>query len=227
MKIHVVKSLTCAFAMLIAGTTYGQTQVPNTFQSGQPAMAADVNANFSELESAANQNAADIATNAADVSSNASDIAAMGISTQTAIDANSMSMTYQAAPSPVYGEKNVVLQYRSLDLLWRPARGLIRFVFVKHPTRGNLILLTTHLELDPLEVIALYGARFKIEVGFKEAKYTIGAQAYHFWMADMKPVRKGSGNQYLHHESGIYRDHVQRKMDAYHRYASLARITRR
>ena len=89
------------------------------------------------------------------------------------------SSLYQAAPSPVYGEKNVVLQYRSLDLLWRPARGLIRFVFVKHPTRGNLILLTTHLELDPLEVIALYGARFKIEVGFKEAKYTIGAQAYH------------------------------------------------
>jgi len=129
---------------------------------------------------------------------------------------------FVSAPSPVYGEKDVVLQYRCLDLLWRPARGLVRFVLVKHPTRGKLILLSTHLELDPLQVIALYGDRFKIEVGFKEAKYTIGAQAYHFWMADMKPIRKGSGNQHLHHESALYRRHVQRKMDAYHRHASLA-----
>ena len=131
---------------------------------------------------------------------------------------------FTSAPSPVYGEKGVLLQYRCLDLLWRPAQGLVRFVLVRHPTRGNLILLTTHLELDPLQVIALYGARFKIEVGFKEAKYTVGAQAYHFWMADMKPIRKSSGNQYLHHESKLYRQHVQRKMDAYHRHASLACI---
>ena len=134
------------------------------------------------------------------------------------------SALFTSATSPVYGEKGVVLQYRCLDLLWRPARGLVRFVLVKHPTRGKLILLTTHLELDPLQVIALYGARFKIEVGFKEAKYTIGAQAYHFWMADMKPIRKRSGNQYLHHESALYRRQVQRKMDAYHRHASLACI---
>jgi hypothetical protein len=132
------------------------------------------------------------------------------------------SRLFVSAPSPVYGEKDVVLQYRCLDLLWRPAHGLVRFVLVKHPTRGNLILLTTHLELDPLRVIALYGDRFKIEVGFKQAKYTLGAQAYHFWMADMQPVRKGSGDQHLHHETATYRQHVQRKLDAYHRHASLA-----
>ena len=129
---------------------------------------------------------------------------------------------FVSAPSPVYGEKGVILQYRCLDLLWKPAGGLVRFVLVKHPTRGSLILLTTHLELDPLKVIALYGARFKIEVAFKEAKYTLGAQAYHFWMAAMTPIRKRSGNQYLHHRSARYRRQVQRKMDAYHRYASLA-----
>ena len=127
-----------------------------------------------------------------------------------------------AAPSPVYGEKNVFLEYRCLDLLWKPARGLVRFVLVKHPSRGNLILMTTHLELDALEVIRLYGDRFKIEVGFKQAKYTLGAQAYHFWMADMKPIRKGDGDQHLHHETATYRQHVQRKLDAYHRHASLA-----
>ena len=132
------------------------------------------------------------------------------------------SRLFISAPSPVYGEKDVLLKYRYLDLLWRPARGLVRFVLVRHPTRGNIILLTTHLELDPLQVIALYGNRFKIEVGFKFARYTLGAQAYHFWMADMKPIRKGSGDQHLHHETPTYRQHVQRKLDAYHRHASLA-----
>ena len=132
------------------------------------------------------------------------------------------STLFVSAPSPVYSEKGVILQYRCLDLLWKPAGGLVRFVLVKHPTRGSLILLTTHLELDPIEVIALYGARFKIEVGFKEAKYTLGAQAYHFWMADMTPIRRRSGNQHIHHQSAPYRRQVQRKMDAYHRHASLA-----
>jgi hypothetical protein len=132
------------------------------------------------------------------------------------------SALFISAPSPVYGEEDVVLQYRCLDLLWKPAHGLIRFVLVKHPTRGNVILMTTHLELEPLQVIALYGDRFKIEVGFKQAKYTLGAQAYHFWMADMKPIRKRQGDQYLHHKPELYRRHVQRKIDAYHRYASLA-----
>ena len=132
------------------------------------------------------------------------------------------SALFISAPSPVYGEKDVVLKYRCLDLLWKPARGLVRFVLVRHPTRGNLILLTTHLKLDALQVIALYGDRFKIEVGFKQAKYTLGAQAYHFWMADMKPTRKGDGDQHLHHETATYRSHVQRKLDAYHRYSALA-----
>ncbi len=132
------------------------------------------------------------------------------------------SSLFTSAPSPVYGEQGVVLQYRFLDLLWKPARRLVRFVLVRHPTRGNLILLTTHLELDALQVIKLYGDRFKIEVTFKQAKYTLGAQAYHFWMADMKPIRKGSGNQYLHHASATYRQHVQRKLDAYHRFAALS-----
>ncbi len=50
---------------MIASTVYGQTQVPNTFQAGQPARAAEVNANFTTLESAANQNASDISANAA------------------------------------------------------------------------------------------------------------------------------------------------------------------
>jgi len=39
-------------AVFIAGTASGQTQVPNTFQSGSPALASEVNENFDVLEQA-------------------------------------------------------------------------------------------------------------------------------------------------------------------------------
>ena len=41
---------------------------------------------------------------------------------------------FVSAPSPVYGENNVTIQYRCIDLLWRPARRLVSFVIVHHPT---------------------------------------------------------------------------------------------
>src|ERR1035437_7083707 len=37
---------------------------------------------------------------------------------------------FTSAPSPVYGENNVTLRYRWLDLIWRPAARLVRFVIV-------------------------------------------------------------------------------------------------
>ena len=41
-----------AGAILIASTAFGQTQVPNTFQSGSPALASEVNENFDALAQA-------------------------------------------------------------------------------------------------------------------------------------------------------------------------------
>ena len=58
----------------------------------------------------------------------------------------------------------------------------------------------------------------KIELSFKQAVQTIGAYAYHFWMKDMKPLRRWHGDRYLHRESQKYREHVKRKIDAYHRF---------
>ena len=47
----------------------------------------------------------------------------------------------EQAASPVYGDKNVTLQYRVTDLLWRPVGRLVRFVVVIHPTRGRCLLM--------------------------------------------------------------------------------------
>jgi hypothetical protein len=131
---------------------------------------------------------------------------------------------FVTAPSPVYDESDVVIHYATRDLLWRPAGQLVRFVFVRHPHRGELILMTTDLTLDPLDVIALYGYRFKIEVGFRHAVHVLGAYSYHFWMANMPARKRASGNQDIRKRSAEYKKAVRRKIGAYHRFVQLGCI---
>jgi hypothetical protein len=128
------------------------------------------------------------------------------------------------APSPAYGETHVMIRYRPIDLLWRPVGILVRFVLVIHPQHGSKIFMTTDLSLSPLDILRIYGFRFKIEVAFKQALYTLGTYAYHFWMAAMTPRPNKSGDQYLHRKSQAYRDHIARKMRAYHCHMQLGII---
>ena len=131
---------------------------------------------------------------------------------------------FQSAPSPLDGERHVTLRYLSRDLLWRPLGQLARFVWVIHPTRGRWILLCTDLTMTPLDILRLYAWRFKIEAGFWQAIHTLGAYAYHFWMAAMTPLHRGQGNQYLHRKSPRYRQQVRRKFAAYERHIQLGLI---
>lgn len=129
-----------------------------------------------------------------------------------------------SAPSPIYAEKNVILRYRVVDLYWKPVGILVRFVLVIHPTRGRRILMSTDRTLEGLQIIELFGVRFKIEVSFKQAIYTVGAYTYHFWMSAMTPRSRRSGNQHLHRKSQSYRDQVRRKIGAYHAHIQLGVI---
>src|SRR6267154_3238774 len=133
----------------------------------------------------------------------------------------------QQAASPVYGEHNVTLRYRVCDLLWRPAGRLVRFVAVVHPTRGSCILMCTDTSLSAVDIIRLYGLRFKIECSFKQAVRQIGSSSYHFWMKDMIPLRYHNGNQYLHRKSPDYRNRVKRKMRAYHAFIQAGVVAQR
>ena len=123
-----------------------------------------------------------------------------------------------SAESPVYGEEDVTIRYCVCDLIWRSAGVLVRFVVVKHPTRGSCILMSTDASLSALDIIEIYGLRFKIEHGFKQAVHVVGGFSYHFWMKKMTPLRRGKGNQYMHREGKEYREAVKRKLHAYHTF---------
>lgn len=121
---------------------------------------------------------------------------------------------------------NVTLRYQLRDLLWRPAGGLVRFVAVRQPSGGSCLLMYTDSTLKPLQIIRLDGLRFKIEHTFKQVVHQIGTFAYQFWMADMKLLRRRNGNQHLHRESPEHREHVKRKLHAYHVFIQAAMSAR-
>lgn len=130
----------------------------------------------------------------------------------------------QIVDSPVYGEKGVKLKVLTKDLIAKQCGRMIRFVMVKHPTRGEIVLFTTDLSLDPLDVIEIYGLRFKIEVSFKQAIWTLGTYSYRFWMRDMEPTKRNEGNRFLHRKSKKYRDNVHRKIRAFHVHIQVGTI---
>jgi hypothetical protein len=94
---------------------------------------------------------------------------------------DSRSKDFQPAKVLLYGKLETI-EYLSLDLLWRPVKGLIRFVLVKHGSTP-FILMCPDLNVSALQIIELYGYRFKVEVTFKSLKHTIGSFFYHFWTA--------------------------------------------
>ena len=82
----------------------------------------------------------------------------------------------------LYGE-DVEVMIRSEVLLSRRLGGIpLQYVFVVHPTRGKMILLSTDLKIKPVDVVRMYSYRFKIEVAFKSAVHSLGAFLYRFWM---------------------------------------------
>lgn len=130
-----------------------------------------------------------------------------------------------AVESPAYGEKDVIIKYRCIDLMWRSAGDLVRYVIVVHPVRGTIFLFSSDLSLTPFEIIRIYSLRFKIEVAFKQALRTVGSYSYHFWMKSMKKKKRMSGNMYLHKESETYRKRIDRKLRAYHCYVMIGIIS--
>ena len=73
----------------------------------------------------------------------------------------------------LYGKKREVLAY-SQTVMLKTMRCPVRVVWVYRQTR-YVTLMTTDLTLSVEQIIEFYGARWKIEAGFKEIKQDIGS----------------------------------------------------
>lgn len=103
----------------------------------------------------------------------------------------------------------VTIEYCVVKLFWKPLGDFAQFVLVQHPSRGNSIAMSTNLTLNPLEIIAGYSLRFKIEVSFKQAVHQIGAFMYRFWLKIMAPKKRQSGDQQFQFSSPDFKKRLQ------------------
>jgi len=104
----------------------------------------------------------------------------------TLFDSNTY--TFKTAKALVY-DKVETVRYLSLDLLWKPVKGLLRFILIEN-SRGRIILITSDLHLDPMIAMQLYCHRTKIETLFDTLKNTFGAMSYHFWSQCLSPASR-------------------------------------
>jgi len=86
---------------------------------------------------------------------------------------------FQEATMEIYKERKKIL-FLCLDLIRRPIKEKVRFVLVIDGTE-SFILMSSDVNLPPLDIIKAYSYRFKIEVNFKVLKHLTGAFFYHFW----------------------------------------------
>lgn len=101
---------------------------------------------------------------------------------------------FLSAEAMVYQKKETV-RYLVLDLIWKPVKGLVRFILIE-TSRGRIVLMSSDLTLAPLLALSLYTARVRIESLFASVKNLLGGLAYHFWSRYLEPVsrrpRRGS-----------------------------------
>ena len=95
---------------------------------------------------------------------------------------------FRSAKALVYQQKETV-RYLVLDLIWKPAKGLVRFILIE-TSRGRLVLMSSDLTLSALQALSLYTARARIESLFASLKNLLGGLAYHFWSKYLAAVSR-------------------------------------
>jgi hypothetical protein len=127
------------------------------------------------------------------------------------------------ASCAVYGHVETV-SYLVLNLLWKPIKAPLRFVFAI-TSRGPIVLMCSDLESDPLMALALYCARVRIETLFAMLKSVLGAFAYRFWSKRLpRHSRKPKKNATLQAPHKEHLETVRRTWQACERFVMLGCI---
>lgn len=124
----------------------------------------------------------------------------------------------------VYGKIEEV-SVTTLNLLWRPAGSLIRFVFAL-TSHGPIVLMCSDLNQDPVSALELYCSRIRIETMFDMLKNVIGAFNYRFWSKAMpRHSRKPLKNKKLIQPSPRNVHKVRRCWEAYEKFVMLGAVS--
>jgi len=119
----------------------------------------------------------------------------------------------------------IVIEYAVKELLWKPLGSTVKFVFVRHPNKGNAITMTTDLSINPLELVFCYSLRFKVEVLFKQAVHQLGTFMYRFWLKAMVPTKRGQRkDKQLQFAPAAFKEKVKKKVNVYHLFIQLGCI---
>ena len=131
---------------------------------------------------------------------------------------------FSQASCEVYGHVETV-SYLVLNLLWKPIKAPLRFVFAI-TSRGPIVLMCSDLSLDPLMAITLYCARVRIETMFAMLKSVLGAFAYRFWSKRLpRHSRKPKKNTTLKTPPKEHLETVQKTWQACERFVMLGCLT--
>jgi hypothetical protein len=125
----------------------------------------------------------------------------------------------------LYGKEETI-EYLCKDLLWGTGLYcLLRFVLVKCGDT-KLILVCTNVSFTPLQILRLYGYRFKIEVTFRTLKQLLCAFGYHFWSVSVPKLKrfskKGEKDPLSQVKDKTERKRILQALAAIERYVMLA-----
>ena len=131
---------------------------------------------------------------------------------------------FQKVSARIYGHMEEIYIYH-LDLLWKPTKGSLCFVFAK-TSRGPIVLMCSNLDQDPIAAIELYCLRTRIETMFDMLKNVLHIFQCHFWSRKMpKHSRKPKSNKTQQAPQAENAKTVQACWDATERFVNLGAIS--
>lgn len=103
-------------------------------------------------------------------------------------DSKAEASAFRTAKAYVY-DRSELVRYLTLDLLWKPTKGMLRFILVES-SRGRMVAVSSDLQLEPIAAVEMYCHRVTIETLFDTLKNTLGGMGYHFWSRYLPPASR-------------------------------------
>ena len=106
--------------------------------------------------------------------------------------------SFSKTTATIYG-KTENIRYLKIALMWRPVKSMICFLLYETP-RGKIILMSSDLNICPINAIELYASRMNIETMFDSMKNLLNGFGYHFWSkylsrASRRPCKNENAEQ--------------------------------